>query len=281
MGRVRFGVGTLWLAAAFACSGSAGEPPLARADAGAEAPDGAPRDAGAEDAREAGGDAADAGADASSCGYDFCEDFDGPLYFSKDRWQRSYVGGAGRLSVENGALVSELLELDAFIFSPATLDLERNWVVSSAPGTKRTTTKMRAKLDTCPKSGFQVYTLLGGVDRAPGYGYTVSLILGTSGIDCGAWLMAFTTDADGGAVYPSSEPIFIATGSFVDYDLEVAETSGTVSMKLAVGTQNKTVTFPSTSIGDVMTVGVGIVRSWSTLDPVYVTIDDIRLDYGR
>jgi hypothetical protein len=212
--------------------------------------------------------------------HDFCEDFEGPLYFGPSTWTRPNVYSAGRVRIENGGLVSEILEHDASdSYNPAELFLERNWALPDASATKRLTMKYRLAVDRC--SGIVSPGFLGGVNRPPWYAYTVQIWI-TQGVDCTVKAVGVLPDPDAGpTVYAAGSPISIPTGTFVDYSLTLEEIAGAVTVRLSTGAQTSTASFNRASTGDVITVIVGAGRPWQSPSAERIVTDDVRVDNGK
>lgn len=256
----------------------------------AAAPDGspaddAPVDAPAHDGAIVDADAGDAGRFCTTLPvpHDFCEDFEDALFFGTTRWTRPYLGGAGRLRVDNGALVSEILEHDTDSGNanhPAALLIERDWSVPAEKGTRRLSLSYRVKIDDC--NAVMPIAFLGGVDRGAYYSYS-AWVQFQQDVDCTASVRAFFVEPDGGAIiYPvGGAAIPISVGSAIDYALTLEEVAGTTTMALTARGMTSTTSFPSVARGDIVTAVVGASRSWVDGTPVRLDFDDILFDYGR
>jgi hypothetical protein len=212
--------------------------------------------------------------------HDFCDDFERPLYFGPGTWTRPNVYSWGRLRIENGSLVSEILEHDGGdSYTPAELFLERNWAVPGAPGTKRLTMKYRLSVERC--SGTVSPAFLGGVNRPPWYAYGVQVWI-TQGVDCNVKPVGVLSGVDGGpTTYAEGTPIAIPTRTLVEYTISLEEIDGRVTVRLSTTTASSSASFTRASTGDVLTIIVGTGRPWLSGAYERLVTDDVRVDNGR
>lgn len=275
-------------AAIVACGGATSSE-SAPTDAGSDAAPSPPTDSGTIDAvADAGADApiADAGHICANdpTPHDFCDDFELPIYFGNGGWDRAVLFNSGRLRVENGTLVAEILSLDSGVgYHPAQLYMMRSWAVPNTPGKRRLTMKYKGRIDECvPDYASFITAAMGGGSGTAGHNYTVDVRIAQAGPDCAARLLGIDfSPADGGNPYFFSDTIPIPTGVFVDYTFVVDETNGTVTANLTAGTQTKSISFSKTAPNDLTDVFSGAARdSYDVYTTRFVT-DDVRIDFGK
>lgn len=283
------GVFALTCAVAIACGGSStSDAPAPAPDAGGSN-DGGPN--GNDAANEDGGSPTDGGSDAGHrCANDpvthgFCDDFEGPLAFGPNAWTRPQVYAAGRLEITNGQLVGDIVPSDAGGFNPATLLIERNWRIATEKDKKRLTARYRAKIAECHATPVDTAGFLAGVDREPGYTYSLGVRHDLSGVNCTAFVMLYRpANADAGLTDQifSTEKIPIAAGTVVDYEITIEEQAGSVKIDLRADTVTKSITEQVTSPPtDTATFDIGVGSYTTIVPPFHAELDDFRFDYGK
>jgi len=215
--------------------------------------------------------------------HDFCDDFELPLYFGNGGWDRAVVFNSGRLRVEDGTLVAEILSLDSGVgYHPAQLYMMRSWAVPNMAGTRRLAMKYKGRIDDCaPSNAMFITASMGGGSGSAGHTYTVDVRIGQAGPDCAARLLGIDFFPDGGNPYWYSDTIAIPLATFVDYTFVVEEVNGTVTAKLTAGAQTKTISFSQTAPNDLTDVFSGAARDSYDVYPTRFVTDDVRIDFGK